>query len=190
MDATEWDEQLQNPFKAKWEKLILQLPALRDISIPRNCFPASKDEQVIELHGFSDASTKAYAAAVYVRVVDEDVVHTSLMCAKSRVAPVKTQTIPRLELLGAVLLARLMDSVMKALSGIISIDNVFYWTDSITVVCWIRNNKNWKQYVMRRVEEICKLSLMDKWNHCSGAHNPADFATRGVPADQLNKNLL
>ena len=137
-----------------------------------------------------DASTKAYAAAVYVRVVDEDVVHTSLMCAKSRVAPVKTQTIPRLELLGAVLLARLMDSVMKALSGIISIDNVFYWADSITVVCWIRNNKNWKQYVMRRVEEIRKLSLTDKWNHCSGAHNPADLATRGVPGDQLNKNLL
>ena len=90
------------------------------------------------------------------------------MCAKSRVAPVKTQTIPRLEHLGAVLLALLMDSVMKALSGVISIDNVFYWTDSITVVRWIRKNKNWKQYVMRRVEEIRKLSLTDKWNHCSG----------------------
>ncbi len=61
LDATEWDAQLQNPFKAKWEKLILQLPALRDISIPRNCFPASKNEPVIELHGFSDVSTKAYA---------------------------------------------------------------------------------------------------------------------------------
>ena len=77
----------------------------------------------MELHGFSDASTKAYAAAIYVRVVDEvNDVHTSLMCGNSRVAPVKTQTVPRLELLGAVLLARLMDSVIKALSNSISVE--------------------------------------------------------------------
>ena len=104
--------------------------------------------QVIELHGFSDASTKAYAVAIYARVVEEDAVHTTLLCSKSRVAPVKTQTVPRLELLGAVLLARLMDSVIKAFSDSVSIDDVFYWTDSITVVCWIRNQRPWKQYVM------------------------------------------
>ena len=79
------------------------------------------------------------------------------ICAKSRVAPVKTQTIPRLEFLGAVLLARLMDSVIKAFSDSVLVDNVFYWTDSISAVCWIRNQRPWKQYVMRRVEEIRKL---------------------------------
>ena len=117
--------------------MILQLPALDDIAVTRILFPASDNRHVVELHGFSDASTKAYAAAVYVRVVEEDVIHTTLLCAKSRVAPVKTQTIPRLKLLGAVLLAHLMDSVIKAFSDSVSVDNVFYWTDSITVACWI-----------------------------------------------------
>ena len=118
--------------------MILQLPALDDIAVTRNFIPASDNRHVVELHGFSDASTKAYAAAVYVRVVEEDVIHTTLLCAKSRVAPVKTQTIPRLKLLGAVLLAHfLMDSVIKAFSDSVSVDNVFYWTDSITVACWI-----------------------------------------------------
>ena len=95
LDSAEWDAQLRNPFRDKWEKLILQLPALKDISVARDCFPVGKNKQLIELHGFSDASAKAYAATVYVRVVNDDIVHTSPMCAKTRVAPVKTQTIPR-----------------------------------------------------------------------------------------------
>ena len=135
LDSAGWDDQLNDSLKVRWEKLILQLPALGDITVPRYCFLLSKDDQVVELHGFSDASTKAYAAAIYARVVNGDAVQTTLLCAKSRVAPVKTQTVPRLELLGALLLARLMDSVLKALSDCISVDNVFYWTDSITVVC-------------------------------------------------------
>ena len=189
-EATDWDVELSNPFKNKWEKLILQLPALDDIAVTRNCFPASDNGQVVELHGFSDASTKAYAAAIYVCVVEKDVIHTTLLCAKSRVAPVKTQTISRLELLGAVLLARLMDSVIKAFSDSVSVDNVFYWTDSITVVCWIRNQRPWKQYVMRRVEEIRKLSQACKWYHCPGVCNPADLPTQGVQADQLAESKL
>ena len=155
MEATDWDVELSDPFKNKWEKLILQLPALDDIAVTRNCFSASDNGEVMELHGFSYASTKAYAAAIYVRVV-EDVIHATLLCAESRVAPVKTQTIPRLEFLGAVLLARLMDSVIKAFSHSVLVDNVFYTTDSITVVYRTRNQRPWKQYVMRRVEEIRK----------------------------------
>ena len=116
LEATDWDVELPDPFKNKWEKLILQLPALDDITVTRNCFPASDNGRDIELHGFSDASTRAYAAAIYVRVVEEDAVLTRLLCSKTRVAPVKTQTVPRLELLGAVLLARLMDSVIVAFS--------------------------------------------------------------------------
>ena len=76
MEATDWDVELSVPFKNKWEKLILQLPALDDIPVTRNCFPASDNGHAVELHGFSDASTEAYAAAIYVRVVEEDVIHT------------------------------------------------------------------------------------------------------------------
>ena len=83
-EATDWDVELSNPFKNKWEKLILQLPALDDIEVTRNCFPASDNGQVVELHGFSDASTKAYAAAIYVRVVEEDVIsYNASLCEVS-----------------------------------------------------------------------------------------------------------
>ena len=181
---------MSDPLKNKWEKLILQLPSLDDIAVTRNCFPASDNGQVIEFHGFSDASTKAYAAAIYVRVVEEHVIHTTLLRRKSRVAPVKTQTIPRLELLGAVLLARLMDSVIKVFLDSVSVDNVFYRTDSVTVVCWIRNERPWKQYLMRRVEEIRKLSQACKWYHCPGVCNPANLPTRGLHADQLVQSQL
>ena len=84
----------------------------------------------MELHGSSNASTKAYAVAIYVHVVDEvNNVQTSLLCVKSWVVPVKTQTVSHLELLGAVLLARLMNSVIKALSNSVSADDIYYWTD-------------------------------------------------------------
>ena len=70
---------MSDPFKNKWEKLILQLPALDDTAVRRNCFPPSDNGQVIEFHRFSDPSTKPYAAAMYGRVVEEDVTHTTLL---------------------------------------------------------------------------------------------------------------
>ena len=149
---------MSNPFKNKWEKLILQLPALDDIAVTRNCFPASDNGQVVELHGFSDASTKAYAAAIYVRVVEEDVIHTMLLCAKSRVAPVKTQTIPPLGAIGSSSSGSFDGFSNKGFFGQCFSRQRILLTDSITVVCWIRNQRPWKQYVMRRVEEIRKLS--------------------------------
>jgi hypothetical protein len=82
-----------------------------------------------------------------IRVVIGNVVQTMLMCSKSRVTPVKAQTVPRLELLGAVLLVRLMDSLRKALPDSILIDNVYYLTDSTTALCWIQNQGPWKQYI-------------------------------------------
>ncbi len=59
------------------------------------------------------------------------------------------------------------------------------WTDSSTVLCWIQNQRPWKQYVMRRVEEIRNLTQALNWNHCPGEWNPADLATRGIPAIKL-----
>ena len=68
----------------------------------------------------------------------------SLVASKTRVAPIKKQSILRLELLGANILARLINSVSKALASLITDPEVFFWTDSYTVLCWIRNDKTWK----------------------------------------------
>ncbi len=190
LDSTDWDASLTASLKEKWMRIIKELASLSDIVVPRNCFASKASRILTELHGFSDASQKAYAAAVYVRVIIGDIVQIMLICSKSRVAPLKSQSIPRLELLGAVLLARLMESLRNALSGRVSIDNEYYWTDSSTVLCWIQNQRPWKQYVMRRVEEIRNLTQALNWNHCPGEWNPADLATRGIPAIKLKDNLL
>ena len=113
-----------------------------------------------------------------------------LICSKSRVAPVKPQTIPRLELLGAVLLARLLESLNKALYQIVHIDSTSCWTYSVTVLCWIENHKPWKEYLKRRVQEIRQLTQAVNWRHCPGEWNPADLGTRGVTTHQLKDSKI
>ena len=74
-----------------------------------------------------------------------------LISSKTRVSPIKKQSIPRLEPLGAVILARLSKVVRNALP---KVEDIVYWVDSSTVLYWIRNEKLWKRYVNNRVEEI------------------------------------
>ena len=100
----------------------------------------------------------------------------------------KQQSIPRLELLGAALLAQLIHSATQALQPILQIDETFLWTDSFTVLCWIRNEKNWKQYVQHRVNEIRDLTNREDWHFCPGSYNPADLPSRGCNGKELTQN--
>ena len=109
------------------------------------------------------------------------------VASKTRVAPLKTQTIPRLELLGAVILARLVSTVVKSLPCDIS---VTYWVDSTTVLYWIKNERPWKQYVNHRVNEIRQLTNKNDWRFCPGQENPTDLATRGLSGEELLNNSL
>ena len=95
---------------------------------------------------------------------------------KKRVAPLSEQAIPRLELLSAVVLSRLIHSVKEALSSEMKIDKLFCWTDSKIAWYWIvQSQKEWKPFVQHRVDEIRKLVPEECWNHCPGADNPADL---------------
>ena len=106
----------------------------------------------VHLHCFCDASELAYAAVLYVRCdYGNDHIETRLVAAKTRVAPIKQQTIPRLELLGALILARLLRSVIVQLK---EVSQVYCWTDSMTVLQWIRNKHVYRQYVQNRIDEI------------------------------------
>ena len=90
----------------------------------------------LQIHPFSDASKLAYAVVVYVRTCYENgLIDVRLAASKSRVAPLKTQTISRLELLGALILARLVDGIKC--EGIERTKATF-WTDSLAVLCWIK----------------------------------------------------
>lgn len=108
----------------------------------------SQDSLIVEvqLHAFSDSSEKAQAAVPYMQTTHSNGrVQTSLVTSKMRVVPMKKQTITCLELLRATILARLVSTVIKSLKK--KIGQVVYWVDSRTVLCWIRNEKPWKQYV-------------------------------------------
>ena len=117
-------------------------------------------------------------------------VHTTLLCSKTRVAPLKALTIPRLELLSARILSVLVDTVRDALSSQLKIDCVRYWVDSKTALYWIFNYGEWKQWVQFRVREILRLSKKEEWGHVRGKENPADLDSRGVTASQLENNEL
>ena len=156
--------------------------------MPRCCILVDQYPTSVWLHGFSDASQHAYAAVLYLSSSYADN-HTEvrLLCSKTRVAPTKRQTIPRLELLGALILARLVQSVSASLPVL---NGTYLWTDSMTVLHWICNKKVWKQYVQHRVNEIRELTDSSYWKYCPGMLNPADLPSRGLGAiDLINKTL-
>src|SRR5207237_195441 len=123
-----------------------------------------------------------YAAAVYIRTGYGEV-NVQLIQAKSRVAPLKKGTIPRLELLGCTVGARLLSSVQKSLE----IENVpvFCWTDSSTALAWIHRNDEWGTFVGNRVKEILKLTGDGVWRHVPGTKNQADLPSRGCTPKEL-----
>ena len=141
-------------------------------------------------HGFGDASKGAYCAVAYLCIESEDEYRTSLVAAKTRVAPSTPMTIPRLELLAALILARLISAVREALTHVILIEEVFCWTDSITVFHWIQSDKEFKQFVQNRIEDIHKLMDVKSWRHCPGIENPADIGSRGCLASELVSSTL
>ena len=143
-----------------------------------------------QLHGFGDASSKAYCAVVYLVYATNEGIYAKLLASKSRVAPLKTLTIPRLELMSARILAQLMETVKKALESQLQISRVKYWLDSKTALCWIQNRGEWKQFVRHRVNEILKLSYKKDWGHCPGEENPADIGSRGTLGSKLKEEKL
>ncbi|KMQ88222.1 gag-pol protein [Lasius niger] len=145
--------------------------------------PVSLDE--IELHGFADASSRAYAAAVYLRCTDATGnVTVRLLVAKTKVAPVKRVSFPRLELCGALLLARLMRNTATGLG--LKSASIFAWTDAAVVLAWIRSHPaRWKTFVAHRVAEVQTLVPPERWRYVPTTDNPADAATRGLSPTKL-----
>ena len=184
---TTWDEPLTGTLLAEWMSLSSDVERYEPIQIPRYCVEVdSGTVKSYSLLGFCDASQKAYAAIVYLRVESEVAVHTNILCSKTRIAPTKGVTIPRLELLSALLLARLLSTVQDALEPDIMIDRVICFTDSKITLYWIvGEDKEWKEYVQNRTIEIRKLVPAKNWRHCPGIQNPADIPSRGLSAAEL-----
>ena len=132
-----------------WFEFLDALESSKILEIDRFCFVSRFDEvKLVELHGFSDSSIVVYCAVVYLIVVFENHVRVFFLCSKNKVAPLKKISIPRLELVGCLLLSTLIGSIRRAISSRIKIDSTHCWTDSEVALCWIKGNrKMWKPWV-------------------------------------------
>lgn len=183
-----WDETISGELLAEWLQFRENLVHIKNVSIPRwlQCSYTS----TIELHVFADASQAAYGAAVYIRVLEGDRVYFSLISAKTKVAPIEKQlSIPRLELCGATLAAKLIFETAQVMN--IPKENLHAWTDSTIVLAWLKGGASrWNTFVSNRVSEILNILDYEQWGHVTTDTNPADCASRGLQASQLINNLL
>ncbi|XP_058816032.1 uncharacterized protein LOC131679338 [Topomyia yanbarensis] len=182
-----WDNELPSAIKERWHEYQSQLHRLNDLRIDR-CILLSNPVSV-QLHFFSDASEHAYGSCVYVRSTDASgAVKICLLTAKSKVAPLKKQSIPRLELCGALLSAELYEKVTSSLQ---IAPETFFWVDSTIVLSWLNSSPStWTTFVANRVSKIQTATQNCSWNHVAGQQNPADHISRGIPAETLLQNDL
>ena len=166
----------------KWENLRIE-----------TCYFAGINEHVVSynLPGFCDASKRAYSAIIYlVASMESDFTLAKLITSKARVAPLKNLTIPRLELMAAVILACLITNVQATLSNYIDFDSVNCWGDSNIVLVWLKNDQIYKQFVSNQTNEILKLTRPEDWRYCPTNYNPADIGSRGQTISELQINSL
>ena len=181
-----WDDEIPTSDLQYWTAWLEYLPKLEQFEIDR-CLkgPASAEIVSYELHHFADASEKGYGAVSYLRQTSKfGEVHCSLVMAKSRVAPLKPMTIPRMELSDAVLATRL-HKIIKGERNLPLASSTF-WTDNTCVLRYIENeDKRFQTFVANRVAAILDQSLPAQWRHVDTGSNPADDASRGMSADSL-----
>lgn len=182
-----WDDELPQQILSEWLKIKADIKNINIIEVPR--WLGTDQSTSIELHGYCDASTKAYACVIYCKVNIEPP-KVVLVIAKSRVASQKKKhTLPRLELCGAELLSRVMGKVQQCLSKYNP--QIFGWTDSTAVLGWIQGNPNkWKPFVAHRVCTITSIMGPKCWRYVKSTENPADCASRGILASQLTEHNL
>ena len=185
-----WDDTVPPQIHDDWLQWRAELDLLSRKPIPRYYFSKSACVASVQLHGFCDASEQAYAGVIYLRMTDSDGnVEVSLVCSKTKVAPIKRLTIPRLELCGAHLLAQLLHHVQRVFN--VPSASVYAWTDSTIVLNWlIGNPRRFKTYVGNRVSSIVENIPPERWSHVNGHENPADCASRGLfPSELLEHHL-
>lgn len=171
----------------KWNEFVVGLNQISLNKIPRwiNFSPHYETQ----IHGFCDASEKAYCATLYMRLKDEEVCNTHLMVSKTKLAPIDPMSLPRLELCGAVLLSRLINRIV----GDLPIDNfeLFLWCDSSIVLAWLgKHPSTWKTYVANRVAKIIRYVGNTTWRHVRSNENPADLGSGGCSPTELVNNSL
>ena len=176
----DWDSILPEIIQEQWETIALRLKGLSQISFPRE---TCREGVAYDLHIFCDASQKAYGAVAY---VTDGAQKPQLLMSKAKVAPVKTKTLPQLELtalyVGVMLQQYIRDTMIN-----IQFKEVYLWSDSEVALYQVKNNNSKKVYVRNRVTAINEIGSHCTIQHVSGAQNPADLLTRGRSVENLKK---
>ena len=180
-----WDDELHEENKKMWAAWLEQLVHLQDVRLSRSLVPSAQQPSHAELHHFCDASQQAYGTVTYMRMsFGDSEVHCTFVLAKTKLAPLKQMTIPRLELSAAVLGVKVNSMLMRELRT--NITRCVFWTDSLIVLQYIRNRtRRFQTFVANRVALIHDGSSPDQWRFVDGELNPADDASRGLTAEQL-----
>ncbi|GBM91531.1 hypothetical protein AVEN_83462-1 [Araneus ventricosus] len=168
--------------ESHWKRFVTFSSTINTLNIPR--YILLDYALKMELHGFADASETAYGAAIYVRCLsNSEEISTNLLCSKSRIAPLKSVTIPRLELCAAVLLAKLAQKTITSMK--IPFHSTVLWTDSTIVLAWIQKDPMvLKPFVRNRVSAIQNLTEISAWKHVPSKENPADIISRGIDPEK------
>ena len=181
-----WDDEIPCTAVSRWNNWIKELPQLAELKVQR-CFKPENFGEVktVELHHFSDASEDGFGAVSYVRTINhEGKIHCSFAIGKSRLAPLKPMTIPRLELSAATVAVKLDRMLKRELE--IRVDRSVFWTDSTAVIKYINNeNKRFQTFVANRIAVIKDGSDPSQWHYVQTKMNPADDASRSVPVKDL-----
>lgn len=184
----QWDDNLPQQINQEWSRLKTDMKNINNIRINRSI---GNTDKPIELHGFCDASEKAYSCVIYCKSPNNDNISINIVAAKTRLAPVnKKISLPRLELCGALLLSRLMKKVKECMASQSAI-TIYAWTDSMVVLGWLQGNiSRWKTFVANRVGEILAIIPASNWRHVKSENNAADCASRGLWPSQLTNHTL
>ncbi|XP_055543392.1 uncharacterized protein LOC129728940 [Wyeomyia smithii] len=153
----------------------------KEAAVPRRVLWNKDTERQYSVHYFCDASQKGFGCCLYIVSLDE--LHSHLLTSKSRVAPLRGQSIPRLELRAALLGSQLVHC-LRTDTNITG--PVTFWTDSTVALHWIKSRSNsWKVFVSNRVAEVQRLMKDAQWMHVPTDLNPADYISRGLLASQI-----
>ncbi|KAL7077898.1 hypothetical protein ACQ4LE_002943 [Meloidogyne hapla] len=186
-EGRDWDSPLSEEESSIWENFLKGWQD-SNISLPRRALSTSPDE--IELHTFVDASSCAYAAAVYLRGVNKTTVSTSLIFSKNRLKPKKggkTLTIPRMELIAILIGVRATSYIQKEIG--VPLTEIHLWSDSQIALSWVKSFQSQPTFVQRRLDEI-KKHVNITFHYVRTDENPSDLATRGLTPQELNQSRL
>ncbi|GFX02235.1 integrase catalytic domain-containing protein [Trichonephila clavipes] len=181
----ECHEPIPEDLNKQWTTFRKELHLIEKMKIPRYVLLPSYLQ--LEIHAFCDSSVRAYCTAIYLKCITSECISVSLLTSKTRVAPLKTQSLPRLELCATLLLSNVLQVVLREFPS--SIHRTIACMDSTITLAWLKTEPYcWHPFVDNRVSKIQTTIPSVEWCHVSGIENPADLGTRGLLPSQLVAN--